>query len=342
MPRRLCLLALIWAVTAAPALADVGSSGSSQQLPSRASARLAIAQISDRAWSIEDADVLLQRVVGASSGEGLQDLAASGDPKAETLLGIGLLDGSAGFARDQAAAAREFELASKAGFNGALVMLGFMYQQGLGGLPQDDQKAVQLFQKAADQGDAGGQMCLGDMYLAGRGGLPKDRAKAVQLYQASARQGDKQAEERLSLLGEFSATEPQDDRFVVLAERSDEVYVVPLESIGVRGDLNILILVTVYATEDESVSRTDSEIEVDCKHEKFRGLRYVKYLYFRGKETPHDQPLSATESAWHPLPSFSPVMGSVHTLVCENLDITPYVRHNLESSLPSLRARLKE
>jgi TPR repeat protein len=167
-----------------------------------AEARLAISQISDRDWSIADSDVVLQRVADRSSRKGLEALAASGDPKARTLVGLALLTGAAGFPHDEAGAAMQFELASKDDFAAALVMLGFMYQYGYGGLPQDERKAAELYRKAAAKGDAGGQMCLGDLYLDGKGGLPKDRAKAIQLYRASAGQGDKLAEDKLSAIGE--------------------------------------------------------------------------------------------------------------------------------------------
>lgn len=169
---------------------------------SAADAKLAISQLSVKDWSIADGDDLLLRVVSQSSREGLQALAASGDFRAETLVGVGLLEGTSGFPRDEVAAAHEFDLASKSGFAAALVMLGFMHEYGLGGLPQDDKTAVELFQRAADLGDAGGEMCLGDMFLKGRGGLPNDRIKAVQLYRKSSQQGDKRAADMLAALGE--------------------------------------------------------------------------------------------------------------------------------------------
>lgn len=172
------------------------------ETPVDAASKLAISKISNKDWSIEDADELLGRVMMSASTQGIQSLAASGDAKAKTLLGIGLLTGSVGFPRDEAGAAKEFDLAARQGFPDAQVMLGFMYQFGLGDLPRDEGKAAELYREAADRGDAGGQMCLGDMYLAGKGGLPKDRARAVQLYRASAHQGDKQAEDKLVSLRE--------------------------------------------------------------------------------------------------------------------------------------------
>ena len=169
---------------------------------SSATARLAISRLSEKDWSVTDGDVLVKRIVDASSQEGLHALAAAGDARAETLEGIGLLLGAAGFPRDESAAARDLQLASKSGFAPALVMMGFIYQYGMAGLAQDDGAAVGLYRKAADLGDAGGQMCLADMYIAGRGGLAKDRSKAVQLYRLSSKQGDKQAADRLAALGE--------------------------------------------------------------------------------------------------------------------------------------------
>ena len=139
----------------------------------------------------------------------------------------------------------------------------------------------------------------------------------------------------------LAAADPPDDRFVILARKSDEIEVLPLASIRTLGDHKTLTVVSIYAAEDESESRMDSEMEIDCARQQFRGLRVAKYWYFKGKETPSERPLPETEKAWQPMMLSAPLIGALHAVVCENTDITPYARHDLQRSLPSLRADLQ-
>jgi hypothetical protein len=137
------------------------------------------------------------------------------------------------------------------------------------------------------------------------------------------------------------AVTPQDDRFVVLGRRSDEIYVLPLSSINDRNGNKVLKVVQLYAVEDESESRQDSELEVDCAHQQIRPLHLVKYWYFRGAEKPGEDALRPEEEQWQQLDTRFPVWAAVDAIVCKQIDVTPYVQHDLQNSLSRLRAGLE-
>ncbi len=86
------------------------------------------------------------------------------------------------------AAAHELEDVAESGDAKAQYLLGYLHYQGQG-VPQDDTRAFELFQKAADAGHVEAQTFLGFMYDAGRG-VAKDKKKAFELYEASAEEGD--------------------------------------------------------------------------------------------------------------------------------------------------------
>ncbi len=190
--------ALLWiAATTLAATLAFSAVAATDKGPAEQAAH-AISTLSDVDWSISDGDELLRRVISQSSKDGLEQLAAHGDAKAETLVGIGLFSGFSGFPEDEKAADELFRKAVEQNFAGAEVMLGVSH---VGRSQEDDEMAVELFRKAANQGDAGGEICLGDMYREGLGGLVEDRAKAIELYRKSADQGDQLAIDRLHSLG---------------------------------------------------------------------------------------------------------------------------------------------
>ena len=118
-------------------------------------------------------------VIEESSKDALESLSEADDPRAQTLVAAGLLQGIEGFEQNERAAAALFASAASQDFAPGQVVLGYMFETGVGGIARDDSIAVQLYTRAAAQGNAGGQFSLADMYMEGRGGLPRDRAIAI-------------------------------------------------------------------------------------------------------------------------------------------------------------------
>ena len=78
--------------------------------------------------------------------------------------------------------------------------LAAAYEEGLG-VGRDEAEAARLYQLSADQGDQSAEYRLGLLYFEGRG-VDIDRAEAVRLFQRAARRGHQRARERLRNLGE--------------------------------------------------------------------------------------------------------------------------------------------
>jgi len=79
------------------------------------------------------------------------DLLCSGDPKAQTAIGIMFSMGH-GLDQDPVRAAQWYQKAADQGFAEAQVRLGKLYEDG-NGVPQDKVKAAGWYEKAAAQGN---------------------------------------------------------------------------------------------------------------------------------------------------------------------------------------------
>jgi TPR repeat protein len=106
-----------------------------------------------------------------------------------------------GSAVDFAAAARDFEVAARAGRPFAQFMLAQQLFNGLG-VTTDHKRAFTLYRSAAEQGLATAQSALGWMYMEGAGGTRQNLAAALQWLSSAARQEDARAYLLLSLLYE--------------------------------------------------------------------------------------------------------------------------------------------
>ncbi|MDX2235903.1 MAG: caspase family protein [Hyphomonadaceae bacterium] len=164
-----------------------------------AAVRQALASISAQEWSAAEGSVLVQRVVGASSREALERLAALGDARAQTVAGLAYNGGYSGF-EVSTKAGRLIQDAAAQGNARAQEALGSFYFAGAHGLPKDDVQAVRYFRLSAAQGNASGQNSLGAMYDGGVGGLPRDQVEAVRLFRLAAAQGTPGAQANLAIM----------------------------------------------------------------------------------------------------------------------------------------------
>lgn len=155
-----------------------------------AAARAALAAITPQEWSAAEPWTLAARAVAASSRTSLEQLAATGDARAQVLVATAYLAGLSGFPMNLPEGVRLLRLSAAQDHPLGLVSLGAAYSRGYGGLEQDDVKAVELFGRAANNGNALGQASLGAMYSEGRGRLRVDKHEAARLYRLAADQGN--------------------------------------------------------------------------------------------------------------------------------------------------------
>jgi TPR repeat protein len=125
---------------------------------------------------------------GARSRAKFQELCDVDDAPACAELGRIAFFGEGNTAVDQAAAARFFERACRAGDDGSCVTLGLQYRQATG-IAQDDERATRLFRFACDHGSPDGCATLGVAYEHGKA-VPRDLARAAQLYDRACVRGN--------------------------------------------------------------------------------------------------------------------------------------------------------
>jgi len=115
--------------------------------------------------------------------------AESGDPKAQTMLGLmysGQFD-TAGIVPDLARAVEQIKSAAQQGVPEAQYELGYMHHWGTG-VPKDYSKEFKWLEKSAQQGLDLAQNYLGSSYYKGEG-VKRDLAQALKWYRKSAEQG---------------------------------------------------------------------------------------------------------------------------------------------------------
>jgi uncharacterized protein len=95
-----------------------------------------------------------------------------GDPQAAYELGVMLLQGAKGVAKDPLAAKAQFERAAAKNQPGALYNLGIMELNGVAGKTPDYAKAAQYFLRAANAGDDNAAYSYGVMLREGKGVRP--------------------------------------------------------------------------------------------------------------------------------------------------------------------------
>ena len=121
--------------------------------------------------------------------------AESGDPVAQTLLGV-LLSRGLGVKQDLTAAADWYRLAGEGGDREALYALGQLYLDG-SGVTRDLAAAAALFRRAADLDHAGAARELGYLLLAGEA-VDQNAMLAAAFFSRAARLGDMDAQYTLA------------------------------------------------------------------------------------------------------------------------------------------------
>ncbi|HEY9103229.1 hypothetical protein [Chitinimonas sp.] len=132
--------------------------------------------------------------LGGLSLPDLRKAAESGDPAAQTQLGLRYRKGQ-GVAADNQLAVDWYRKAANQNHAEAQAYLGFMYMTGRG-VKKDDAEAVRYSRLSAEQGNSIGQYNLALLYLAGRG-VPLDNLEAYRWLKKAAQQ-DKAAEARMA------------------------------------------------------------------------------------------------------------------------------------------------
>ena len=132
----------------------------------------------------------------------LVDLAGTGDPDAQSFLGLCYSDGR-GCPIDYAKAAEQFLLAANQGESCAKHHLGMLYLNGWG-VPQDDAKAHKWLEEASKDPPACGKLFLAFYYH-----RKKDFEKAVYWYRLAKEQGDSRADAYLSEIRGLKVETPQ-------------------------------------------------------------------------------------------------------------------------------------
>ena len=126
----------------------------------------------------------------------LLDKARSGDPPAETAVGIAYCQGT-GVTKDYQQAFVWLQKAAGDDEAKAKSVLGWLYATG-SGVPRDDARALQWYLAGAQGGDAFGQLQVAEAYRWGKG-VAKDDAQAAAWYTKAAIQGEVTAQNRLGL-----------------------------------------------------------------------------------------------------------------------------------------------
>lgn len=124
-----------------------------------------------------------------SSSANFRTQAEQGDPRAQTLLGVGLIDVNI------AEAVKWFREAAEQGFPEAQFLLGNAYANGEG-VPKDAAEAVKWFREAAEQGYVKAQVALGTFYLKE---TDPSKEEAVNWFQKAAEQDDANAQFNLGI-----------------------------------------------------------------------------------------------------------------------------------------------
>lgn len=116
----------------------------------------------------------------------LIDNAQDGRADAQFALG-NMYELGRGVDKNEAEAARLYNLAAEQGYADAQFALGNMYEEGRG-VDKNEAQAVILYKLAAAQGHEDAEFALGNMYEDGRGVEKKDDAEAARLYKLAAEQ----------------------------------------------------------------------------------------------------------------------------------------------------------
>ena len=129
----------------------------------------------------EDVDVLSGKIA-------IENVAKTGNPYAQTSLGLLYRGGYDGITANDTTAFKWYSLAAEQGYIEALNYLGWAYADGTG-VQQDYSKSMEYYRKAADLGDPDSISSIGFAYENGNG-VEIDLAQARTWYEKAAKAGD--------------------------------------------------------------------------------------------------------------------------------------------------------
>lgn len=130
--------------------------------------------------------------VGQSEQQMIAEEAQSGDPGAELLYGLALMEGRYGLKPDVQAGVSWIRRAAEGGNPYAALKLANAYAEGVGVAP-DAAKAVAWWKRAAQAGNVEAKYRLGKAYLEGKE-APQDDAKAAAWLKQAADEGNADAQ----------------------------------------------------------------------------------------------------------------------------------------------------
>ena len=126
----------------------------------------------------------------------MRELADTGDPLAQALMGQRLRDGI-GVQANPTEAVRLFKLSADAGNPLGQLLLGGAHRDGIGGLAPSADEAAGLFNAAAGMGQVDAQLWLADAHASGNG-AERDLGESARLYLQACASLDKYSCETLS------------------------------------------------------------------------------------------------------------------------------------------------
>ncbi len=138
----------------------------------------------------------------------LQDLALTGQPRAQNMVGNAFASGT-GVPRDLTEAAKWYRKAADQGYSPAQNNLGWLYVEGGPGFAADPSEALNWLHKAADQEYAVAQSNLAEIYEKGRG-VVADPARAHQWRRRAAESGYAQGQFNLGVAYQRGTGVPAD------------------------------------------------------------------------------------------------------------------------------------
>ena len=140
------------------------------------------------------------------------------------------------------------------------------------------------------------------------------------------------------------APRPPDGPFVILAQRPDQVFILPLNSLHGSGERIFLTLVTVNIDPPSprppsvddllEVVENDYEVEIDCREKSIRwisGVQIDAADRVTAVEVPEDKKKS------QPLSNRFPPFAALNKLACEKLDFSKFSEPNLREAVRALR-----
>lgn len=138
------------------------------------------------------------KALSAAELPALRARAATGDARAQFLIGLAYEYGYAGLSRDVPESLRWHKLAAQQGIGVAETWVGDFYYDGLG-VAMDHAEALSWYRRASEHGHADGSRYVGDFTLFGLGTTRNPKEAAV-WYGKAASQGDTRAKARLAIL----------------------------------------------------------------------------------------------------------------------------------------------